>query len=314
MSDAWKKRFEQARQRKAAEQHVERGLSRLSQHIPAAPHIPDDVFLRRGGKRTREEAIWTCATCHTTVIPKEYVNGYMPGKCPCQIEQQRLEDQQQQRMAIWRMQQVRIAAAVVACYNWLGDGFEDEGMSSMTFDNFDESLQTDAFYAANDFVRHPDGNLIMWSDKSWGTGKTHLAAAICNYLMSKGLVCRFTTAQNLFNAFGARMDDKQGYSDLLIKASSCDLLVIDDLDKIHETPFKQSVFFEVIDKRYKRRNSTIITTNARVEVLPNDIVGISDYIGRAAASRLTSEMNGGLVVQEMNGEDYRRRKVSRLCE
>lgn len=316
MSDQWKDKFEEARKRHEANKNKQvvkkvDGLSRLSHHIPAAPHIPDDVFLRRGGKRTREEATWTCEICKTTVLPKQYVNGFMPGKCPCQIEQERMEEQQRQRMTLWRIQEARIAAAIAQCYNWLGEGWEDEGMAEMTFDNFDESLQPDAFFAASKFASDPYGNFIMWSDTSWGTGKSHLAAAICNHRLKEGDICNFTTAQNLFNAFGMRMDDREGYSDLVIKAGSCDLLVIDDLDKMRQSDYKLSVLFEVINKRYLRRKPTIITTNARVEVLPGDIAGISDYIGRAAASRLTSEMNGGLIVQEMNGEDYRRRKGER---
>jgi DNA replication protein DnaC len=105
------------------------------------------------------------------------------------------------------------------------------------------------------------------------------------------------------------MDEHQGYSDLLAEAGTTPLLVIDDLDKLHkaQSEFKQSILFEVLNKRYLRKLPTVITTNARVVMTDNDVEGISDYIGRAAASRLCDLSNGGLQVVEMNGDDYRRR-------
>jgi DNA replication protein DnaC len=74
-----------------------------------------------------------------------------------------------------------------------------------------------------------------------------------------------------------------------------------------QSEFKQSILFEVLNKRYLRKLPTVITTNARVVMTDNDVEGISDYIGRAAASRLCDLSNGGLQVVEMNGDDYRRR-------
>lgn len=270
--------------------------------------LPDGVFKRLGGKSTADDATWSCAVCGP-IAPREYKNGFVPGKCACQRAAMELEKKQQARLEQWKQQQAMQKARSVRCYDWLGDGWSDEGLAEKTFGNFDIEAQPDGFDAAFSFAGKLKGNLILWSDRSWGTGKTHLASAICQYAMAEaGANCLFTTAQNLFFAFGARMDDHAGYSDLLIKASSCDLLVLDDLDKMQQSAYKQTIFFEILDKRWKRRKPTVITTNARVDVIDNDIVGISDYIGRAAASRLFDEANGGLVVAEMNGEDYRRRK------
>jgi len=270
-------------------------------------HMPDNLFERLGGKPTEAEATWSCEKCGT-VTPSQYANGYVPGKCACQLEARRKEEERKQRLEAYQARQAMIKKRLVRCYNWLGNGWSDEGLEQKTFDNFNDEVQTEGLMAATTFASQRKGNLILWSDKSFGTGKTHLAAAIIWYLLNEGFTCRFTTAQNLFNAFGARMDDHHGYSDLLKEASDCDLLAIDDLDKVNLTAFKQSIFFEVLDKRYKRGKPTVITTNAYVQVTDDDIIGISDYIGRAAASRLAAEDNGGLIVQEMNGEDYRRRK------
>jgi DNA replication protein DnaC len=300
MSDTWKDRVNNARQRRQSEP------SKLGSSGTSL-RMPDSLFERLGGKPTAEESTWTCEVCGP-VEPTQYANGYIPGKCACQLEQRRKEEERKQRMEAYQARQAMIKTRIARCYNWLGNGWSDEGLEQKTFENFNDDVQTEGLMAATTFATQKKGNLILWSDKSFGTGKTHLAAAIIYYLLNEGFTCRFTTAQNLFNAFGARMDDHHGYSDLLKEASDCDLLAIDDLDKVNLTAFKQSIFFEVLDKRYKRGKPTVITTNAYVQVTNDDIIGISDYIGQAAASRLAAEDNGGLIVQEMNGEDYRRRK------
>jgi DNA replication protein DnaC len=280
--------------------------SRLTRITSDLLRLPNRIFERMGGVSTEEEAIWSCYTCGP-IAPKRYANGFVPGKCACQARMLAQEKEQQERLEQWKRQQDLQKARVKHCYTWLGKAWSDEELMMKTFQTFDVDAQPEGFDAAFLFAEKRSGNLILWSDRSWGTGKTHLAAAICQHAIEAGASCLFTTAQNLFFAFGARLDDHTGYSDLLIKAASCDVLVLDDLDKIQQTDFKQATCFELLDKRYKRRKSTVITTNARVEVTDDDIVGVSRYVGRAAASRLCDQSNGGLVVQEMNGEDYRRR-------
>jgi DNA replication protein DnaC len=273
-------------------------------------HLPDTVFQSMGGKPTAEEVQKTCAICGD-IPPRKVANGWLPGKCACEREmaererERREREEQQKRMA----EQLRKSCA--KCYTWLGPDWSDLDLDEKekTFKNFDYAVQMDGMVAAMDMAEQRRGNLILWSDKSWGTGKTHLARAICKQLIEQNIPCRFTTAQNMFNAFGARMDEHQGYSDLLAEAGTTPLLVIDDLDKLHkaQSEFKQSILFEVLNKRYLRKLPTVITTNARVVMTDNDVEGISDYIGRAAASRLCDLSNGGLQVVEMNGDDYRRR-------
>lgn len=271
--------------------------------------LPDTVFHSMGGKPTEEEVQRSCIVCGD-IPPRKVANGWLPGKCACEKEQAAREREQKERAEQFARMQEQNRKDCAKCYTWLGSEWSYTDLDDKTFAGFDYEVQSEGFMAAMDMAEQRQGNLILWSDLSWGTGKTHLALAICNQLIAQSIPCRFTTGQNLFNAFGARMDDHQGYNDLLAAAGSTPVLVIDDLDKVHlaQSSFKQSIFFEVINKRYLRKLPTVITTNARVEVTYDDITGISDYIGRAAASRLCDMSNGGLQVVEMNGEDYRRRK------
>jgi DNA replication protein DnaC len=269
------------------------------------PGLPQHIFLRIGGKLTREEAAWTCVTCGE-IEPKEYPNGFVPVKCPCQIEQARLLDKRDRREYRDRQEQLYAQRRLETCHSWLGDDWDSRGLMERTFENWNLAYQEEGYMAAIAYASNCRGNLILWSDQSYGTGKTHLAAAICHSLIYEGKSCLFTTATNLFNAFYARMGEHRGYSDLLKRASDSTLLVIDDLEKVGVSDYKKCIFFEVIDKRNVRGKATLITTNCRVEVLPDDVAGISDYIGKAAASRLCDRGNGGLMVIEMNGRDYRR--------
>ncbi len=270
--------------------------------------LPDTVFHKLGGKSTAEEVQRSCAICGD-IAPRHVANGWLPGKCSCEQEQAERERERKARAEQAERMRENSRKDCVKCYTWLGLEWSDADLNDKTFESFEYLVQPEGLVAAVQLAERRSGNLILWSDQSWGTGKTHLAAAICNSLISADIPCRFTTGQNLFNAFGARMDDHHGYNDLLAAAGSTPLLVIDDLDKVHlaQSTFKQSIFFEVINKRYQRKLPTVITTNARVEVTYDDITGVSDYIGRAAASRLCDQSNGGLQVVEMNGEDYRRR-------
>lgn len=271
--------------------------------------LPDTVFHRMGGKQTVEEVQRSCVVCGD-IPPRKVANGWLPGKCACEkalAEQNRKNKERAEQIAQMQENNRKDCAK---CYTWLGPEWSDMQLNDKTFETFEYTVQPEGLVAAVQMADRRAGNLILWSDQSWGTGKTHLAAAICNSLIEQNIPCRFTTAQNMFNAFGARMDEHQGYHDLLAEAGTTPLLVIDDLDKLHkaQSEFKQSILFEVLNKRYLRKLPTVITTNARVEVTYNDVEGISDYIGRAAASRLCDMSNGGLQVVEMNGEDYRRRK------
>ena len=305
VSQEWKERFESAKQKHldARKKEQGEGLTRIHGGLL---RIPQDVFDRLGGKATELEATRVCVTCGM-IAPKLFVNGYMPQKCACEHKALEEDANQQNRLRQWEVQQARLRKQCERCYTWLGAKWSETGLASKSFLNFDHTLQSKGYAAALLFAETPEGNVILWSDESWGTGKTHVAAAICNELLAQNIPCLFATGQNIFNAFGERFDNHKGVDDLIEAAGSTPLLVIDDLDKTHipaGSEYKMKVFFNILNFRYQRKLPTIITTNAHVQVTYNDIEGVSEYIGRAAASRLSE----GLQVIDMNGEDYRKRK------
>src|SRR5438270_352023 len=101
MSDTWNERFERRKQHMQNKQPF--GLTKLGGGASSL-RMPDGLFERLGGKPTAEEATWTCKTCGP-VKPTQYANGFVPGKCACQLEQRRKEEEQQRRLEAWQTKQ-----------------------------------------------------------------------------------------------------------------------------------------------------------------------------------------------------------------
>lgn len=235
---------------------------------------------------TEQEAVWMCDTCGL-IEPRfsKSIVRWVRQSCPCQKEAKHREQQE----AFLRQQKI---AMVKNTYQWLGSSWSDEDLIAKTFNNFDPSKQPDGYTEAMSFADELEGTLVLHG--VFGTGKTHLLAAICNQLREAGKESRFTTAPNLFGAIQEAISHNEDHNRYIRLASTAPLLVIDDIDKAKWSEFREEKYFAIIDNRVKRGLPTAISTN-RVDAL-------ASYVGGAVASRLTI----GLVAVEMNGQDYRK--------
>ena len=144
-------------------------------------------------------------------------------------------------------------------------------MGSKTFGTFEdrthESLPPDesksiqkALKAAHTFAEKPKGWLILMG--GYGSGKTHLAAAIANYRAGLGEPPLFIMVPDLLDhlratfsptsnvAFDKRFDD--------IRMTP--LLVLDDLGTQSMTPWVREKLYQLFNYRYNRELPTVITT------------------------------------------------------
>jgi len=185
----------------------------------------------------------------------------------------------------WMMQNMRPA------FQWLGGHWTSEDLRGSRFENFDATRQQTAYNAARMFVEMPLGTFILYGP--YGTGKTHLLAAICNALLERHIACRFATAPNLFGAIGGYVNHREDYSTLIAQAIATPLLVIDDVDKARWSEFREEIYFDILDGRAKRKLPTALSTN-RLEELDT-------FVGGACQSRLSI----GQIAIEMSGKDYR---------
>lgn len=261
-------------------------IRQLSPAQSVMPAVPSTI-----GKPTAHEATWACSTCGI-ILPYQVKTGSAKGRwirnrCACQVEEEQARDHDEISAATQRN-------FITKSFAWLGPKYSDLDLAEKTFDNFNRKAQPEAYLAALEFAEKMTGNLILHSPQ-FGTGKTHLLVAVCNRLRVKGIASHFVTAPKLFRAIQDRMDVKEPFQDIIFKAVTVPFLVIDDVDKVKASEWKEERYFEIIDERTKAGRPTGISTNKYDE--------LKEYMGGAVCSRLKI----GRIVVEMRPEDYRER-------
>ena len=95
-----------------------------------------------------------------------------------------------------------------------------------------------------------------------GTGKSHLAAAILQFILPKH-VGAYMTLMDLIRKLRDtwRRDSEMSESQLLAKLQAIPLLVIDEVGVQYGTDGERSILFDVMDRRYREMRPTILMTN-----------------------------------------------------
>lgn len=112
-----------------------------------------------------------------------------------------------------------------------------------------------------------------------GTGKSHLAAAILQTMLSRDV--RYTTCMALIRAVRDtwRKDSERSERHVLAYLEGLDLLVIDEMGVQYGTEGEQTILFDVLDARYREVRPTILLTN-------QDKAGLKTYVGERIFDRL----------------------------
>lgn len=130
---------------------------------------------------------------------------------------------------------------------------------------------------AGSFNGKGKGILIMGET---GLGKTHLSLAIANKLIEKGYCVVYGSVPTLVR----RIQDEQfgrAEGDTLSLATSCDLLILDDLGAENSTDWCVSMLYEIINTRQNRQLPMVINTNL-------DLDELSEKYQRRLSSRMFS--------------------------
>jgi DNA replication protein DnaC len=143
------------------------------------------------------------------------------------------------------------------------------------FDNFYTDLDTlskaqaSSLRGAKDicerFAANPEGWLLLQG--GYGSGKSHLAAAIANTCVDAGIATLFMTTPDLLDHFRSTFGPSSEipYDELYERVSNIPLLVLDDLGAESPTPWSMEKLYQIINYRYNYRLPTVITTNAKLE-------------------------------------------------
>ncbi len=124
-----------------------------------------------------------------------------------------------------------------------------------------------AWHAARDFAEQPRGWLLL--EGSYGSGKTHLAAAVGNARVQQGDPVLFITVPDLLDHLRQtyRPEAELSYDELFDRVRNVALLILDDLGVENPGPWAQEKLFQLLNHRHAHRLNTIITTNTSLNDL-----------------------------------------------
>lgn len=136
--------------------------------------------------------------------------------------------------------------------------------------NAETDGQKRALRIATEFVANFDvclrrGSSLIFSGLP-GTGKSHLAAGIMLGILPQHIGI-YVTMMDLIRMLRDtwRKDSDRSQSDVLNQLADAPLLVIDEVGVQYGTDGERTLFFDVMDRRYRERMPTILLTNQGME-------------------------------------------------
>src|SRR5579883_616060 len=263
---------------------VERSLT-----MQPIQHITPPFLVQRGLLSQDAGALtWSCPTCGL-IQPGRWKGWFYRRLCPCKrqaLEQRRQQEEQRQA------QQALAEHRRALVYGWLGSSWPQKGLEGKTFASFEQTEQWEAFEQVQAWACQPQGTLLLYGD--YGTGKTHLLAAIANLRRERGESVLFASTVTLFDAIQDRIRQKQDYHGLLKRAIAAPVFLLDDVDKPKPSDFRQEIYYQIMDGRTRIGLPTALSCNCS----PTDL---DRFVGGAARSRLMQNV----ILVELTGPDYR---------
>jgi DNA replication protein DnaC len=157
-------------------------------------------------------------------------------------------------------------------------------LSHLTFENFrnsgnpkaefitpqEVSSLQEALQLAEEFSDRLQGWLLL--EGAYGCGKTHLAAAIANACVRRGVPTLFITVPDLLDSLRfAYADPETTFEARFEEIRNADLLVMDDFGTQNATAWAQEKLFQIINYRYINKLPTVITTNLILDEIESRI-------------------------------------------
>lgn len=145
-----------------------------------------------------------------------------------------------------------------------------EAFQHKIFANFDPEVEgvRKAHDIALAFAKCPERWLLLYG--GYGTGKSHLAAAIANHVVQDHhMQVYFAVAPDLLDHLRAAYAPNSSitYDERFEQIRSVHLLVIDDLGAEQSTPWAVEKLYQIFNHRYNHRLPTVITTNCVLDTL-----------------------------------------------
>ncbi|MGY0117643.1 ATP-binding protein, partial [Enterobacter roggenkampii] len=137
------------------------------------------------------------------------------------------------------------------------------------FDNYkiETTGQMNALAAARQYVDEFDGNIasFIFSGKP-GTGKNHLAAAICNELLLRGKSVLIINVADIMSAMKDTLSNRETSEEQLLNdLSNVDLLVIDEIGVQTESSYEKVIINQIVARRSSPKRPTGMLTNHNID-------------------------------------------------
>lgn len=154
-------------------------------------------------------------------------------------------------------------------------------LSQLTFENFEprgriglSSYQSDsielAYNQGHQFAQSMQGWLLL--EGQFGSGKTHLAAAIANFVVGLGVPTLFLTVPDLLDTLRFSYDDPEStFEQRFEEIRQISLLILDDFGTQNATSWAQEKLFQIVNYRYINRLPLVVTTNLDLEQIEGRI-------------------------------------------
>lgn len=177
-----------------------------------------------------------------------------------------------------------------------------EAFRGMTFEGFNiqgrlglgEDQVGSLKYAVNQaqhFSREIKGWLLLQG--GYGCGKTHLAAAVANYVVDMGVPVLFLTVPDLLDWLRFAYDSPDAsFEERFEEIRNIPLLVLDDLGTQNTTAWAQEKLFQIVNYRYVNRLPVVVTTN----------LDLAELDGRIKSRLQDPDL---VTVVKINSPDYR---------
>ena len=175
-------------------------------------------------------------------------------ECTCRHSERELERNE-------RLLRLSEIGALVDCTftNFLVDGVGLPPAKKLNLKN--------VYLSAKDYAEEPQGWLVFRG--GYGCGKTHLAASIANYRLSKGLPVLFINTPDLLDHLRAAYSPSVAVSfdERFQQVRKAPLLILDDLGTQSNTDWAQEKLYQIFNYRYNAALPTVVTTNQDLETI-----------------------------------------------
>jgi DNA replication protein DnaC len=124
-----------------------------------------------------------------------------------------------------------------------------------------------AYERAYEYALEPKGWLILKG--GYGSGKTHLAAAIANHRLALGHPVLFINTPDLLDHLRTTFNPEStvSYDERFDQVRTSPLLILDDLGTQSNSEWAQEKLYQIFNYRYNAKLPTVITTNLELEAI-----------------------------------------------